>query len=135
MTNGKVYQGFRDDKKVEEHWSTSNIRKTWWLVTKENVRKSFRDFCWKPHFQSETRTWQRTTTFCSSAKGCQLRYHSAIKSLWGWKPMTGATKPDSGFASLGTRPSVAFCPVALKWTQTNTCFLRSVFLFTRHDRR
>jgi len=20
MTNGKVYQGFRDDKKVEEHW-------------------------------------------------------------------------------------------------------------------
>jgi len=22
MTNAKVYQGFRDDKKVEEHWST-----------------------------------------------------------------------------------------------------------------
>jgi len=24
MTNAKVYQGFRDDKKVEEHWHKVN---------------------------------------------------------------------------------------------------------------
>jgi len=24
MTNAKVYQGFRDDKKLEEHWATES---------------------------------------------------------------------------------------------------------------
>jgi len=25
MTNAKVYQGFHDDKKVEDHWSSTNF--------------------------------------------------------------------------------------------------------------
>jgi len=28
MTKAKVYEGFHDDKKVEEHWITSNIEES-----------------------------------------------------------------------------------------------------------
>jgi len=50
MTNTKVYQGFRDDKKVEEHWSNAGVsklvqQKSHWKKTQKQQRaaKSVRD--------------------------------------------------------------------------------------------
>jgi len=43
MTNGKVYQGFHNDKKVEEHWSNININ------FQTNLQTLIEDFGWNKY--------------------------------------------------------------------------------------
>jgi len=63
MTNAKVYQGFHDDKKVEEHWFTQHTSKKYTPnFSLGVVATSLVAFCWM--CDSPRTGCMRRTTIC-----------------------------------------------------------------------